>query len=82
MSGRDQEQDLEKYQHRLNELYRTRKSIVEDIKDLRRKKRLAAERTRLPPPVYSKNSLEARASGEELPKSTQSLDHPHLDTQQ
>lgn len=82
MSGRDQEQDIEKYQRRLNELYQTRKNIVEGIKDLRRKQRLVADRPRLPPPIPSKNSLEARPSGEDLPKSTQSLDHPHLDTQQ
>ncbi len=82
MSGREQEQDIEKYQRRLNELYRARKHIVEGIKDVRRKQRFVADRPRLPPQLPSKNSLEARPSGEELPKSAQSLDHPHLNTQQ
>lgn len=57
MNEKDQEQDIEKYQRRLNELYRARKNIVEGIKDLRRKQRLAADRPRLPASMPSKNLL-------------------------
>lgn len=84
MSGREQqEQEIDKYQRRLNELYRARKDIVDGIKDLRHRQRLTADKSRHgPQPLPSKDSLQAQPSGEELPRSQQSLDHPHLDTQQ
>jgi hypothetical protein len=38
------EGDLEKYQKKLNELYRGRKEIVENIKELTRRQRFMSER--------------------------------------
>ena len=67
MSGREQqEQEIDKYQRRLNELYRTRKQIVDGIKDLRRRHRLTADKARQTPNqlLPSRESLEARPSGE------------------
>jgi hypothetical protein len=84
MSGREQQEvETEKYQRRLNELYRSRKAIIEGIKDLRHRQRLTADKSR--PPLHhpaSMESVEARPSAEELPKSQQTLEHPHLDTKQ